>query len=214
MSWLNSVYSAENGYFPAVPKTDDQKDTDKLIEGRLGLFLEEILKYSHNTFLSDDKLLTQLGAENDLPDPLIKLYLLFLRGMYDAKGKLGEHWKDFLFDLERPAEGWYYMITKFAYYYGENISNGTFEPHPDSDLGKFFRNYYDNYIEYAEYVKRMNEQITAGVLVGILKPREYFRMKAKGGVAGGVTSSKKGGSDDGGVLPARYRGLGPDVMMV
>ncbi len=178
--WSNAVVSEKLQYFPAPSTDSSHVVTDKYMDSRIAVFLEGMLQVPHRDLLNDDNKLHQLGLIADLPDNVIKVCILFVRGMFELDGKLSSTWRDFQKDMRRPEKGWYELITRWGFFFGESINKGEFVEHPDSQLGDFFKTYYLNHKEYAGYFELLKEKIAGGDMVTILKPREYFKAKAKG----------------------------------
>ena len=181
MDWSKAVLSKDKGYFPESSTNEAHKQTDKLMDARFCIYLEKLLELPHAEFINNNKRVYEFGLHADLPDDIIRMFTIFVRGLFDANGKLRDHWRDFQKDLKRPESGWYELITRIGYVFGNGIAEGRFVAHPESQLANFFKVYYQNHEEYRTYFAALKDKMSGGHMVTILKPVEYFRTKAKGG---------------------------------
>lgn len=89
------------------------------------------------------------------------------------------------------------MLTRIGYVFGDGLSRDEFIAHPESGLANFFKTYFENHQEYRVYFNGLKESMIGGGMEQVLKPREYFRAKAKGEIGPG--GKPKPADGDGGI---------------
>lgn len=191
--WSNSVVNQKNEYFPEPSTNSSHIVTDKYIQSRIGVFIEDMLLLPHDDLMKNDNRLHQLGVEADLPDNVIRISMIFVRSLFEPSGKLTDGWREFQKDLRRHERGWYELITRLGFYIAAAMAKGEFTPNPASQLAEFFKVYYANFQEYSAYLQNVNKSVGNGEMVAILKPKEFFKAKSKGD----LTGKEKQASDDG-----------------